>query len=105
MNGLARIIEHELTAEQPTSLSITRSATDRSLLARLWVLDRRTAVRRAIDLIAAGGGLLVLALGFSGLIGRLAHWLPVPIVMAMIAGAVAALKASVIDPVRCLRYE
>ena len=27
------------------------------------------------------------------------------VVMAMIAGAVAALKASVIDPVRCLRYE
>ena len=27
------------------------------------------------------------------------------VIMAMIAGAVAALKASVIDPVRCLRYE
>ena len=32
-------------------------------------------------------GVLVLALGFSGLIGRVMRWLPLPIVMAMIAGA------------------
>lgn len=32
-------------------------------------------------------GLLVLALGFSGLVGRIMRWLPIPIVMGMIAGA------------------
>nr|WP_245523159.1 benzoate/H(+) symporter BenE family transporter [Thermosediminibacter oceani] len=32
-------------------------------------------------------GVLVLLLGFSGLIGRVMRWIPLPIVMAMIAGA------------------
>lgn len=44
-------------------------------------------------------GLLVLALGFSGLIGRLAHWLPVPIVMAMIAGALFRFATGAVDSV------
>ena len=32
-------------------------------------------------------GVLVMALGFSGLIGKVMKWIPLPIVMAMIAGA------------------
>ncbi len=32
-------------------------------------------------------GIMVLALGFSGLVGKIMRWLPIPIVMGMIAGA------------------
>lgn len=42
-------------------------------------------------------GVLVLALGLSGLIRRVAAWLPVPIVMAMIAGALIRFGTGVVD--------
>lgn len=42
-------------------------------------------------------GLLVLALGLTGLIRRVAAWLPVPIVMAMIAGALIRFGTGVVD--------
>lgn len=41
-------------------------------------------------------GLIVLALGFSGLIGRVMRWLPLPIVMAMIAGAMIRFGTAII---------
>ena len=44
-------------------------------------------------------GVMVLLLGASGLIGRLAHWLPVPIVMAMIAGALFRFATGAVDSV------
>ncbi len=44
-------------------------------------------------------GVMVLVLGASGLIGRLAHWLPVPIVMAMIAGALFRFATGAVDSV------
>ena len=61
MNGLATVTEHEFTGERTRSLSVGLTPPDRSLLARLWVLDRRAGVRRAVDLFAAAAGLLVLA--------------------------------------------
>lgn len=42
-------------------------------------------------------GILVLALGLSGLIRKVAVWLPVPIVMAMIAGALIRFGTGVVD--------
>ncbi|WP_281285047.1 benzoate/H(+) symporter BenE family transporter [Nocardioides albertanoniae] len=42
-------------------------------------------------------GVLVLALGLTGLLPRLATWLPVPIVMAMIAGALIRFATGVVD--------
>ena len=42
-------------------------------------------------------GLLVLALGLTGLIRKVAAWLPVPIVMAMIAGALIRFGIGVVD--------
>ena len=42
-------------------------------------------------------GVLVLALGLTGLLPRLAAWLPVPIVMAMIAGALIRFGTGVVD--------
>lgn len=42
-------------------------------------------------------GLLVLGLGLTGLIRRVAAWLPVPIVMAMIAGALIRFGTGVVD--------
>lgn len=42
-------------------------------------------------------GILVLALGLSGLIRKVAAWLPVPIVMAMIAGALIRFGTGVVD--------
>jgi benzoate membrane transport protein len=41
-------------------------------------------------------GVLVLLLGFSGLIGRIMRWLPMPIVMAMIAGALIRFGTGII---------
>ncbi|SDF28008.1 benzoate/H(+) symporter BenE family transporter [Pseudonocardia oroxyli] len=41
-------------------------------------------------------GLLVLALGLSGLIGTVSRWLPQPIVMAMIAGALVRFGTGVV---------
>jgi benzoate membrane transport protein len=42
-------------------------------------------------------GLLVLLLGLTGLIRKVAAWLPVPIVMAMIAGALIRFGTGVVD--------
>ncbi|BBG05568.1 MULTISPECIES: benzoate/H(+) symporter BenE family transporter [Pseudonocardia] len=42
-------------------------------------------------------GVLVLALGLSGLIGVVSRWLPLPIVMAMIAGALIRFGTGVVD--------
>lgn len=42
-------------------------------------------------------GVLVLALGLTGLLRRLAAWLPMPIVMAMIAGALIRFGTGVVD--------
>ena len=42
-------------------------------------------------------GALVLALGLTGLIRRVAAWLPFPIVMAMIAGALVRFATGVVD--------
>ncbi|GGR69308.1 benzoate membrane transport protein [Nocardioides luteus] len=42
-------------------------------------------------------GVLVLVLGLTGLLRRLAGWLPVPIVMAMIAGALIRFGTGVVD--------
>lgn len=42
-------------------------------------------------------GVLVLLLGLTGLIRRVAAWLPVPIVMAMIAGALIRFGTGVVD--------
>ncbi|WP_430468893.1 benzoate/H(+) symporter BenE family transporter [Vreelandella titanicae] len=44
-------------------------------------------------------GLLVLILGVTGLIGRLMRWLPMPIVMAMIAGALIRFATGAVDSV------
>lgn len=44
-------------------------------------------------------GILVLILGASGLIGRLMRWLPMPIVMAMIAGALIRFATGAIDAI------
>lgn len=44
-------------------------------------------------------GLLVFVLGVTGLIGRLMHWLPMPIVMAMIAGAMIRFATGAVDAV------
>ncbi|MCS2607802.1 benzoate/H(+) symporter BenE family transporter [Halomonas dongshanensis] len=44
-------------------------------------------------------GLLVLILGITGLIGRLMRWLPMPIVMAMIAGALIRFATGAVDSV------
>ncbi|WP_260679617.1 benzoate/H(+) symporter BenE family transporter [Ectopseudomonas mendocina] len=44
-------------------------------------------------------GVLVLLLGVSGLIGRLMRWLPMPIVMAMIAGALIRFATGSVDAV------
>ncbi len=41
-------------------------------------------------------GLIVLVLGLSGLIGRVMRWLPLPIVMAMIAGAMIRFGTGII---------
>lgn len=51
------------------------------------------------DMVGAflAAGLLVLALGVTGLIRRVAAWLPVPIVMAMIAGALIRFGTGVVD--------
>lgn len=42
-------------------------------------------------------GVLVLLLGLSGLVGRVMRWLPVPIVMAMIAGAMIRFGIGTVD--------
>lgn len=42
-------------------------------------------------------GLIVLILGFSGLIGKVMRWLPMPIVMAMIAGAMIRFGTDIIN--------
>lgn len=44
-------------------------------------------------------GLLVFLLGITGLIGRLMRWLPMPIVMAMIAGALIRFATGAIDAI------
>lgn len=44
-------------------------------------------------------GLLVFVLGITGLIGRLMRWLPMPIVMAMIAGALIRFATGAIDAI------
>lgn len=44
-------------------------------------------------------GLLVFVLGVTGLIGRLMRWLPMPIVMAMIAGALIRFATGAIDAI------
>ncbi|MHB0852587.1 benzoate/H(+) symporter BenE family transporter [Stutzerimonas nitrititolerans] len=44
-------------------------------------------------------GLLVFVLGVTGLIGRLMHWLPMSIVMAMIAGAMIRFATGAVDAV------
>jgi benzoate membrane transport protein len=41
-------------------------------------------------------GLIVLALGFSGLIGKVMRWIPLPIVMGMIAGAMIRFGTGII---------
>ncbi len=51
------------------------------------------------DLVGSflAAGLLVLVLGLTGLIRKVAAWLPVPIVMAMIAGALIRFGIGVVD--------
>lgn len=44
-------------------------------------------------------GVLVLLLGVSGLIGRVMRWIPMPIVMAMIAGALIRFGTGAVDAV------
>lgn len=44
-------------------------------------------------------GVLVLLLGVTGLIGKLMRWLPMPIVMAMIAGALIRFATGAIDSI------
>lgn len=44
-------------------------------------------------------GVLVFVLGITGLIGRLMRWLPMPIVMAMIAGALIRFATGAIDAI------
>lgn len=44
-------------------------------------------------------GLLVFILGITGLIGKLMRWLPMPIVMAMIAGALIRFATGAIDSI------
>lgn len=44
-------------------------------------------------------GVLVLLLGLSGVIGRVMRWLPMPIVMAMIAGALIRFGTGVVTAV------
>lgn len=44
-------------------------------------------------------GVLVFVLGVSGLIGRLMRWLPMPIVMAMIAGALIRFATGSVDAI------
>lgn len=45
-------------------------------------------------------GVAVLLLGISGLIGKVMHWLPTPIVMAMIAGAMIRFGTGIITSVQ-----
>lgn len=47
-------------------------------------------------------GLLVLLLGVSGLIGKLMRWLPMPIVMAMIVGAMIRFATGAVDSVAAM---
>lgn len=51
------------------------------------------------DMVGAflAAGVLVLVLGLTGLIRKVAAWLPVPIVMAMIAGALIRFGTDVVD--------
>lgn len=44
-------------------------------------------------------GVLVLILGFAGVIGRIMRWIPMPIVMAMIAGAMIRFGIGAVDAV------
>lgn len=45
-------------------------------------------------------GVIVLVLGFSGLIGKVMHWIPLPIVMGMIAGAMIRFGTGIITSTR-----
>ncbi len=47
-------------------------------------------------------GVMVLALGFSGLVGKIMRWLPIPIVMGMIAGAMIKFGTGMIASVEKL---
>lgn len=49
-------------------------------------------------------GILLLLLGFSGIIGRIMAWLPLPIVMAMIAGAMIRFGVGIILAVEKMPY-
>lgn len=47
-------------------------------------------------------GALVFVLGITGLIGRIMHWLPMPIVMAMIAGALIRFGIGAVNALQAL---
>ena len=44
-------------------------------------------------------GAIVLLLGVSGVVGRIMRWLPMPIVMAMIAGALTRFGVGAVESV------
>ncbi len=64
------------------------------MIAALAGLDFRQAVGAFIM-----SGALVLLLGLSGVIGKLMRWLPMPIVMAMIAGAMIRFGVGAVEAV------
>lgn len=47
-------------------------------------------------------GAIVLILGVSGIVGRIMHWLPMPIVMAMIAGALIRFGTGAVQAVEAM---
>ena len=55
---------------------------------------------------AAGGyllaGILVLALGLSGIIGKVMRWIPLPIVMGMIAGALIRFGTGIVTSIQAI---
>jgi len=55
---------------------------------------------------AAGGyllaGILVLALGLSGIIGKVMRWIPLPIVMGMIAGALIRFGTGIVTSIQTI---
>lgn len=49
-------------------------------------------------------GAIVLLLGVTGVIGRIMHWLPMPIVMAMIVGAMIRFGVGAVDSVKAAPF-
>jgi benzoate membrane transport protein len=49
-------------------------------------------------------GVIVLLLGITGVIGRIMHWIPMPIVMAMIAGAMIRFGVGAVESVKAAPF-